>query len=110
MEGECFGCGRKDHVQKECPLKFKQEINLLDVSEEEINEARQCSSVLPIIVPIEVDGHKALALADSGAGANLLQDKVVKRTSLRPQLATNRSLLRPELAVNLPRPGFGSYV
>jgi Retrotransposon gag protein len=100
MEGECFGCGRKDHVQKECLLKFKRKVtvNLLDFSEEEINEAQQCSSVLPIIVPIEVDGHKALALADSGAGANLLQDKVVKRTSLRPQLAKNPSLLRQPIS------------
>jgi hypothetical protein len=100
MEGECFGCGRKDHVQKKCPLKFKREVtvNLLDFSEEEINEGRQCSSVLPIIVPIEVDGHKGLPLADSGAGANLLQDKVMKRTSLRPQFAKNPSLLQQAIS------------
>ena len=86
--GECLGCGKKGHLQMECPLNaaVKQEVNLLEFSEDEINEAQQYSAIQPIVVPIEIDNHKVLALADSGAAVNLLQDNVVRHASLRPQL------------------------
>jgi hypothetical protein len=41
----------------------KQEINLLEFSDEEIKEAQQYSVIPPIIVPIEIDGHKASAFS-----------------------------------------------
>src|SRR6202165_4784519 len=94
--GECLGCGKKGHLQMECPLNaaVKQEVNLLEFSEDEINEAQQYSAIQPIVVPIEIDNHKVLALADSGAAVNLLQDHMVRRASLRSQLAKHPSLLR----------------
>jgi hypothetical protein len=82
--GEYFGYGKKGHVQMECPLGFvKQEVNLLEFSDDEIKEAQQYSTIQPILVPIEIEGHKVLAWADSSAAVNLIQKEVVKRAFLR---------------------------
>ena len=97
----CFRCRQRGHIRRDCPMAGavpRPVASQAAASPDRVQMASDGKKLQDVYVPIQLFGHGAVALMDSGAettiiGARLLPDGVKIRPTTRTLLAANGMLV-----------------